>query len=203
MRRYSLRENRETPGTPLTEGGEGRREKAIGQASRMHVPGESDDSLVPTKQANKGGQPAPAESVEGRESVKGNVFAVGHAPDTAPDARVDRLEGIREVARQGKKVRFTALLHHVTPQLLDESFYQRKPAAAPGGDGQTWEEYNGEGLLDRLLDRQARVHRGTYRAKPSKRAWIPKAEGRQRPLGIASREDKIVQQAVKTVLEQV
>src|SRR6516165_3557148 len=63
MRRYSLRENRETPGTPLTEGGEGRREKAIGQASRMHVPGESDDSLVPTKQANKGGQPAPAESV--------------------------------------------------------------------------------------------------------------------------------------------
>jgi hypothetical protein len=108
MRRYSLRENRETPGTPLTDGGEGRREKAIGQASRMHVPGESDDSLVPTKQANKGGQPAPAESVEGRESVKGKVFAVGHAPDTAPDARVDRLEGIREVARQGKKVRLTA-----------------------------------------------------------------------------------------------
>jgi retron-type reverse transcriptase len=91
----------------------------------------------------------------------------------------------------------------VTPQLLDESFYQRKPAAAPGVDGQTGEEDNGEGLLDRLLDRHARVHRGTYRAKPSKRAWIPKADGRQRPLGIASLEDKIVQQAVKTVLEQV
>jgi RNA-directed DNA polymerase len=203
MREHSMRENRETPGTPLAGGGEGRREKAFCQASRVHVLGESDDSIVPTKQANNDGQPASAESAEGRGSTKGNVFAVGRAPDTAPDPRVDRLEGVREVARRDKKVRFTALLHQVTPELLYRSFYHLKREAVPGVDGQTWREYDDDGLLDRLLDLHDRVHRGTYRAKPSKRAWIPKADGRQRPLGIASLEDKIVQQAVKTVLEQI
>ena len=198
-----MRENRETPKTPLTVGGEGRPEKATGQTSGVHVVGESDDLIVPAKQANNVGQPATAESAEGRRSTKGNVFAVGRAPDTAPDQRVDRLEGVRQVARRDKQVRFTALLHHVTPQLLFTSFYQLKREASPGVDGQTWQEYDDEGLLDRIDDLHDRVHRGTYRAKPSKRAWIPKADGRQRPLGIASLEDKIVQQAVKTVLEHI
>lgn len=202
-RENSMRENRETPTTPSTVGGEGRPEKAIRQASGVHVAGESDDPIVPTKQANKVGQPATAESAEGRGSAKGNVFAVGRAPDTAPDQRVDRLEGVRQVARRDKKVRFTALLHHVTTQLLLESFFHLKREAKPGVDGQTWREYADEGLLDRIHDLHDRVHRGTYRAKPSKRAWIPKADGRQRPLGIASLEDKIVQQAVKTVLEHI
>src|SRR5205823_4208373 len=131
-------------------GGKDRPEKATGQTSGMHVAGESDDPIVPTKQANKAGQPAVAESAEGRGSTKGNVFAAGRAPDTAPEQRVDRLEGVRQVAHRDKKVRFTALLHHVTPELLVTSFYQLKREASPGVDGQTWQEYDDEGLLDRI-----------------------------------------------------
>jgi group II intron reverse transcriptase/maturase len=99
-------------------------------------------------------------------------------------------------------MRFTALLHHVNPELLRASFFELKRQAAPGVDGMTRHEY-GRNLEERLDDLHGRIHRGAYRAQPSKRAWIPKADGRQRPLGIAALEDKIVQQAVKTVLEQV
>jgi RNA-directed DNA polymerase len=201
MRGNSMRENRETPVTPLPVGGEGRPEKAASLTSGVHVAGESDDLVVPAKQANQAGQLAVRESAEGRGSTKGNDFVVGRAPDSAPDQRVDRLEGVRQVARRDKKVRFTALLHHVTPELLFTSFYQLKREARPGVDGVIWQEYDDDGLIGRINDLHDRVHRGTYRAKPSKRAWIPKADGRQRPLGIASLEDKIVQQAVKTVLE--
>ena len=199
----SMRENRDTPPLPWTVGGEGRPEKALSRTSGMHGDGESDGPIVPAKRANNVGPSSAAESVEERGPTKGNVFAVGRAPDSEPDSRVDRLEGVRRVARRDKQARFTALLHHVTPQLLWTSFHQLKREASPGVDGVMWEEYGGEGLLDRLTDLHARVHRGTYRAKPSKRAWIPKADGRQRPLGIASLEDKIVQQAVKTVLERI
>jgi hypothetical protein len=199
----SMRENRETPAMPSTGGGKGRPEKAIGPTSGMHVAGESDDLIVPAKQANNAGPLAATELVEGRGSTKGNVVAVGRAPDPAPDQRVDRLEGVRQVARRDKKARFTALLHHVTPQLLWASFHQLKREASPGVDGVTWEEYGDDGLMGRIADVHDRIHRGTYRAKPSKRAWIPKADGRQRPRGIASLEDKIVQQAVKTVLEGI
>ena len=96
----------------------------------------------------------------------------------------------------------TALLHHVTVDLLRASYFELKRSAAPGVDGVTWQEY-GDGLEERLADLHGRIHRGAYRAQPSKRAWIPKADGRQRPLGIAALEDKIVQQAVKTVLESI
>jgi len=100
-------------------------------------------------------------------------------------------------------MRFTALLHHISLFQLWRGFYALKREARPGIDGVTWLDYGDEQLLSRLSDLQERVHRGTYRAQPSKRSWIPKADGRQRPLGIASLEDKIVQQAVKTVLEQI
>lgn len=203
MRGSSRRENREAPEIPTPVGGAGRSEKAASLKSDMHVSGESDGPIVPTKRANNVGQPVTAESVEGRGSTKGNVLAVGHAPDPAPDQRVDRLEGVRRVARRDKKARFTALLHHVTPLLLYTSFHQLKREARAGVDGVTWDEYGGDGLLGRIDDLHDRVHRGTYRAKPSQRAWIAKPDGRQRPLGIASLEDKIVQHAVKTVLEQV
>ena len=99
-------------------------------------------------------------------------------------------------------MRFTAPLHYITPDLLRASYFDLKRQAAPGVDGVTWQEY-GTGLETRLAELHERVHRGTYRAKPSKRAWIPKADGRQRPLGIAALEDKIVQQALKTVLEKI
>jgi len=200
-RGHSMSGNRETPAAPLADGGKGRSGKALGPTPDMHAAGESDDLIVPTKRANKAGPSAATESVEGRGSTKGNVFAVDRAPDTAPDQRVDRLEGVRQVARRDKNVRFTALLHHVTFDLLLVSFEQLKHEAKPGVDGVTWRQYGDNSLHGRLRDLHDRIHRGTYRAQPSKRAWIPKPDGRQRPLGIASLEDKIVQRAVTTVLE--
>lgn len=112
------------------------------------------------------------------------------------------LRGVRERARKNKQERFTALLHHVTPALLRDSFFTLKRKAAPGVDGVTWQEY-ATGLEDRLKDLHSRVHRGAYQAWPSKRRWIPKGNGKQRPLGIAALEDKIVQQAVVTVLNEI
>jgi RNA-directed DNA polymerase len=104
------------------------------------------------------------------------------------------LNGVRERARKNKQERFTALLHHVTVDLLRDSYYGLKRKAAPGVDGVTWKEYE-TGLEDRLKDLHGLVHRGAYRALPSKRVYIPKANGKQRPLGIAALEDKIVQSA--------
>ena len=127
-------------------------------------------------------------------------------PNTQPTqsgARVSQgLNGVRERARKNKQERFTALLHHVSVDLLRESYYGLKRKAAPGVDGVTWKEYE-IGLEDRLNDLHGRVHRGAYRALPSKRVYIPKANGKLRPLGIAALEDKIVQSAVVTVLNQI
>ena len=109
---------------------------------------------------------------------------------------------MREAARGDKKQKFTSLLHHVTVNLLRDSYYSLKRRAAPGVDGVTWQHY-GEGVEDRLIDLHDRVHGGAYRAQPSRRTYIPKADGRQRPLGIAALEDKIVQQAVVTVLNSI
>src|SRR5262249_42727077 len=107
------------------------------------------------------------------------------------------------VGQQGKGRRgsYTALLHHLTVVLLRDSFYALKRKAAPGVDGVTWQEYE-TGLEGRLVDLHSRVHRGAYRAQPSRRVYIPKSDGRQRPLGVAALEDKIVQQAVVTILNQ-
>ena len=112
------------------------------------------------------------------------------------------LQRVRRTATEKKQERFSALFHHVTVDLLRESFRSLKKKAAPGVDGVTWEEYE-QGLEDRLVDLHGRVHRGAYRAQPSRRIYIPKADGRKRPLGIAALEDKIVQQAVVTVLNEI
>jgi group II intron reverse transcriptase/maturase len=112
------------------------------------------------------------------------------------------LQRVREVAKRDKRARFTALLHHITPQRLQESFYALKREAAPGVDGVTWKEYQQE-LESRLCALHAAIHRGSYRAQPVRRTYIPKADGTQQPLGIAALEDKIVQHAVVTVLNAV
>jgi RNA-directed DNA polymerase len=109
---------------------------------------------------------------------------------------------VREVAKKDRKLRFTALLHHVTVDLLRDSFFALKRKAAPGVDGVTWEEY-GRDLEVHLVDLHGRIHRGAYRARPSLRAWITKPDGRRRPLGIAALEEKIVQHAVGRVLSQI
>jgi RNA-directed DNA polymerase len=193
--------NRETPEAPSTDGVEGRSAKATGRTADMHATGESDDSIVPENRANKA-ESWVAESGEGRGSVKGNAqeSAVHRAQDR--ERMSIGLEGVRQAAKRDKRMRFTTLLHHVDIDQLRAGYEALNPKAVPGIDEVTWAEY-GRGLEDRLTELKDRVHRGTYRAKPSLRAWIPKADGRQRPLGIASLEDKVVQQAVRTVLEQV
>ena len=207
MRGNSLHGNRETPeASSLPQAhqalGEGERpEKANRRTSGKNANGESDGSIVPKKRANKAGCSA-AESVERRGPTKGNDLQAMHAPDTEPGTRGSGLRGVREAAKRDRRMRFTALLHHVTVDLLRASYCELKRSAAPGVDGVTWQEY-GHGLEARLVDLHGRVHRGAYRGQPSKRAWIPKADGRQRPLGIAALEDKIIQQAVATVLEQI
>ena len=202
MRGNSLHGNREIPTLPVADGATGRPEKATSRTSGMHGVGKSDGCIVPQKPPNKDGPPTSAEVVEGRRPAKGN--ALPQAP-CRTQSRVDGSSGlqrVREAARRDKRARFTALLHHVTVDLLRDSFYALKQQAAPGVDGLTWPEYE-DGLDDRLVDLHRRVHTGTYRAQPSKRAYIPKPDGRKRPLGIAALEDKIVQQAVVTVLNQI
>jgi group II intron reverse transcriptase/maturase len=109
---------------------------------------------------------------------------------------------VREVARQDKEARFTALLHHVDLDRLRAAYWAIRPTAAPGVDGVTWQSY-GQELEANLQDLHARLHSGRYQAQPSRRAYIPKADGRQRPLGIATLEDKILQRAVVEVLNAI
>ena len=169
--------------------------------AHMHGDGESYSGVVPTKQPNKSGKP-PAEAVEGRPLTKENMDQPNQHRTRRRASWSSGLGRVREAAKKDRKIRFTALLHHVTVDLLRDSFYALKRKAAPGVDGVTWEEY-GRDLEERLPDLQERIHRGAYRARPSLRAWISKADGRQRPLGIAALEEKIVQQAVGRVLTQI
>jgi hypothetical protein len=149
---------------------------------------------------NDGG--ASAEKGEGRPLIKENTPAPSTHP-TQGGGRVSQgLAGVRKVAKEHQEMKFTALLHHLTVDLLRESFCALKRKAAPGVDGLTWQEYEAR-LEGRLIDLHSRVHRGAYRAKPSRRAYIPKGDGRQRPLGVAALEDKIVQQAVVTILNAI
>lgn len=179
------------------------------QTTDMHVAGKSDSSIVPEKPANNGGVPTPAESAEGRGLTKENIEPLllartqSRNMDPEPSGFKPRsrgLLGVREAARKDRKLRFTSLLHHITPELLRASFFDLKKQAAPGIDDETWRDY-AKDFERRIDDLHGRIHRGAYRAKPSKRSYIPKPDGRMRPLGIAALEDKIVQQAARTVLE--
>jgi RNA-directed DNA polymerase len=191
--------SREAPGTFASLEAD-RSEKARCHKADMYVSGESDSSIVPKKQANKDSVPLSAESVEGRGLTKENVKQLLLDWTQCQKPRSRGLLGVREAAQRDKRMRFNNLLHHVTPELLRASFLDLKKQASPGIDGVTWAQY-AEDFETRIDDLHSRIHRGTYRAQPSKRAWIPKLDGKQRPLGIAALEDKIVQQAVKTVLE--
>ena len=171
------------------------------QKSNMHVDGKSDGRAVPTKCPNKSGNPL-AEGMEGRRPAKENTEQTTASQTLSWGDALRGLRGVREAAKRDKRLQFTALLHHVSVLLLESSFYALKRDAAPGVDGVTWTEYE-TGLSERLKDLHSRVHRGTYRAQPSKRAYIPKTDGRKGPLGIAALEDKIVQHAVMTVLNQI
>ncbi len=157
--------------------------------------------MVPVNRPNEDGKPS-AEGEEGRPMIKENAHQP-HATSTQSETRVSQgLEGVRKAAKENKGTRFTALLHHMSADLLRESFFALKRKAAPGVDGVTWQDYEA-GLEDRLIDLHDRIHRGAFRALPSRRVYIPKNDGRQRPLGVAAPEDKIVQQATVTILNQI
>jgi group II intron reverse transcriptase/maturase len=169
----------------------------------MNEGGKSDDCVVPVKLSNKGPVAAgTAETVEGRRSAKGNTASKTPPGHCAGSGASNALDRVREAARRDKGTRFTALLHHVDLARLRKAYAAIRREAAPGVDGVTWSEY-GQDLEANLRDLHARVQEGRYRAKPSRRVYIPKADGRQRPLGIASLEDKIVQRAVAEVLNAV
>ena len=192
---------REIPGVPAG-GKAGRPEKVYDRTSGMHAPGKSDGRVVPKKSPNKGGSPPTAEAMEGRRPTEGNTVQTAASRTQSRLDALDALDRVREAARRDRRARFTALLHHVTVERLQEGFLALKHEAAPGVDGTTWQQYD-VGLEDRLRDLHRRIHEGTYRAQPSRRVFIPKADGRQRPLGIAALEDKIVQRAVVRVLNQI
>jgi len=150
----------------------------------MHEPEKSDPSTVAAKPANNPNGVG-AEPVERREGAEGNTIKDRMRRTPSRVNMCSGLERVRERAKAEKKERFTALLHHVDVDLLRTAYYRLKRDAAPGVDGVTWGQYE-QNLEDNLVDLHARVHRGAYRAQPSRRKFIPKADGRERPLGIAT-----------------
>ena len=167
----------------------------------MHGRWKSDCAIVAVKPTNKAGRPA-AEPVERRAQAKGNADQQSTRRAQDRESVSQALDRIRQAARQRKKERFTSLFHHINIQLLRTAFFALKRNAAPGVDGLTWQDYEAD-LERRLNDLHARVHRGAYRALPSRRRYIPKPDGRQRPLAIAALEDKIVQRASIAVLNAI
>jgi RNA-directed DNA polymerase len=177
----------------------------------MHGPEKSDHAIVAVKPANKAEGPSAArpaeekhaaEPVERRAGTEGNADQQSTRRTQSRESVSQALERIRKVARERKKEKFTALYHHINVDLLEEAFYELKADAAPGVDRVTWEDYEAD-LEDNFEDLHDRVHRGAYRALPSRRVYIPKPDGRQRPLAVAALEDKIVQRATATLLNAI
>jgi group II intron reverse transcriptase/maturase len=165
-------------------------------------PGKSDRPEVPEKSPNKAGQPA-AEGTEGRGLAKGNLPQQNVFRTPSREDALSALERVRQAASKDKKLRFTALLHHIyNLETLRRAYFSLKKEASPGVDGETWRHY-GETLEENLQDLSHRLKRGAYRAKPVRRVYIPKADGRQRPLGVTTLEDKIVQRATVEVLNAI
>src|SRR5438876_11959767 len=164
--------------------------------------GKSDSPVVPEKSPNKTGQPV-AEGMEGRGLAKGNLPQQNASRTPSRNDASSALERVRQAAGKDKKLRFTALLHHIyNLETLRMAYFRLKKEAAPGVDGETWRHY-GEELERNLQDLSDRLKRGAYRAKPVRRVYIPKADGRQRPLGVTALEDKIVQRAAVEVLNAI
>jgi group II intron reverse transcriptase/maturase len=167
----------------------------------MHGHEKSDSAIVATKLPNKAGKPV-AEAGEPRAETKGNMGQHSTRRTQIRESVSQALDRVRKAARQRKKEKFTALLHHISVETLEVAFYALKRKAAPGVDGVTWQEYEAD-LERRLINLHGSIHRGAYRPQPSRRTYIPKADGRQRPLAIAALEDKIVQGATVLALNAI
>lgn len=183
----------------------GRPAKVDNRNAGMDGPGKSDGSIVSEKPVNEA-LPLWAwaeEQAEKRDPTKGNSDQHNTSQTQSWTRGVpNALDRVRQAARKDRKGKFTALLHHVTVRRLKASFERLERSASPGVDGVTWQEYKRD-LTERLIELHRRVQRGSYRPKPSRRVYIPKADGRQRPLGVAALEDKIVQGAVAEVLNAI
>src|SRR5438876_178711 len=168
----------------------------------MNGQGKSDRPAVPGKSPNNV-RPSAAEGMEGRGLAKGNLPQQNASRTPSRNNAPSALERVRQAAKGDKQLRFTALLHHIyNPETLRLAYFSLKKEAAPGVDGETWRHY-GETLEANLRDLSDRLKRGAYRAKPVRRVYIPKADGRQRPLGVTALEDKIVQRATVEVLNAI
>src|SRR5229473_3166825 len=168
----------------------------------MNGHGKSDRPIVPAKSPNNAGQPA-AEEMEGRGLAKGNLRQQNASRTPSRKGAPSALERVRQAATRDGKMRFTALLHHIyNLETLRMAYFSLKREAAPGVDGETWRHY-GEALEGNLQNLSDRLKRGAYRAKPVRRVYIPKADGRQRPLGVTALEDKLVQRATVEVLNAI
>lgn len=181
--------------------GGGSRGEHSGGNPVMHEYGQSDGPVVPEKRPNNA-QGGVAEAVEERGPAKenaGSTTSPGHCAGVSVTSGLDR---VRQAAQKDREARFTALLHHVDVDCLRVAYRALNPKAATGVDGVTWREY-GQDLEGNLQDLHARLQRGAYRAKPSRRVFIPKADGRQRALGVAALEDKILQRATVEVLNAI
>ena len=167
----------------------------------MNERGKSDTAIVAVKPANKAERSA-AELVEQRAGTKGNADQQSTRRAQDRESVSQALGRIRQAAKQRKKEKFTTLLHHISVELLRLSFFETKKDAAPGVDGMTWQDYEAD--LDRNIEElHDRVHRGAYRALPSRRVYIPKPDGRKRPIAVGALEDKIVQRATAAVLSTI
>jgi RNA-directed DNA polymerase len=166
-----------------------------------HGHGKSDEAVVAMKPANEV-ERSVEKSVERRAEAKGNASQQSTFRAQSREDASQALERIRQRARAKKEEKFISLLHHIDPNLLEEVFYELKANAAAGVDGVTWKDYE-QDLERKLADLHGRVHRGAYRALPSRRVYIPKPDGRQRPLAVAAIEDKIVQRAAVVVLNAI
>jgi group II intron reverse transcriptase/maturase len=183
------------------------RERPFGRNLDMNANGKSDGGVVSMKRANNGAQPDSygqplAEFVERRPTAEGNSGRTTVTGTQGPEPASSGLSRVREAAKRDSKLKFTNLLHHVTVDLLRQSYFRLNRNAAVGVDYVTWREY-GKNLEEQLPGLKDRVQSEHYQAKPSKRAWIPKSGNERRPIGIASLEDKIVQQALVMVLQQI
>ncbi len=168
----------------------------------MNERGKSDRPIVPGKSPNKARVSA-AEGMEGRGLVKGNPLEQNTDRTLSRSDVTNALERIRQAARKNKEMRFTALLHHIcAPEQLRTAYLRLRREAAPGVDGETWQHY-GEALEENLQNLSHRLKRGAYQAKPVRRVYIPKADGRQRPLGVPALEDKLVQRATVEVMNAI
>ena len=165
----------------------------------MYGEEKSDSLIVAAKQANN---PKGAESVERRSGAKGNAEQPHMRRTQSRESMSQRLSRVREAAKQRKKERFTALFHLLTVEALEAAFLSLSRKAAAGVDGIRWMDYAGN-MKNNITDLHRRLHQGSYRAQPGRRHYIPKADGKQRPLGIASLEDKIVQYALVKILNAV